>query len=433
MTRNFLILLGLLFFSVVNSQEIVEVSKQDVIAKVTANNNSIRISEQEILIAKGDFNQTNAVLLPNILISHTGMATTNPLMAFGSKLNQEILSTNDFNPELLNNPDLIQNFATKIEIQQPLINIDGMFQRKAARLKLDATQLQSERIKDYVLFEVEKAYMELQLVYKKVFVLEQAEKTALENKRLANNALKQGYLQKADVLSVDIRVLDVQNQLQSAKSNIGNASNYLSVLMNDTSYQILKPTDELQLIVTDNSIDEVKDSRADIKAMSLASETYKKMHDADKMAFLPRLNAFGSYELYDDHIFQGDADGYLIGAKLSWSILEGTKRFGKKAKSKAAYDKSVIQKEQYVAKSQIELNKANRMLQDSKRSLKLSELALQQSKEALRIRMNRFEQGLEKTTDLLMAETQFSQKQLAYYATVFQHNYTVAYLKFLTK
>ena len=123
MTRNFLILLGLLFFSVVNSQEIVEVSKQDVIAKVTANNNSIRISEQEILIAKGDFNQTNAVLLPNILISHTGMATTNPLMAFGSKLNQEILSTNDFNPELLNNPDLIQNFATKIEIQQPLINI----------------------------------------------------------------------------------------------------------------------------------------------------------------------------------------------------------------------------------------------------------------------------------------------------------------------
>lgn len=36
--------------------------------------------------------------LPNITASHTGMATTNLLMALGSKLNQEIITTNEFNP-----------------------------------------------------------------------------------------------------------------------------------------------------------------------------------------------------------------------------------------------------------------------------------------------------------------------------------------------
>jgi outer membrane protein TolC len=71
------------------------------------------------------------------------------------------------------------------------------------------------------------------------------------------------------------------------------------------------------------------------------------------------------------------------------------------------------------------------MLQDAQNNLKLTALSLEQSSESLRIRTNRFEQGLEKTTDLLMAETQYAQKQLEYYATIFQHNYALAYVQFL--
>ena len=89
--------------------------------------------------------------------------------------------------------------------------------------------------------------------------------------------------------------------------------------------------------------------------------------------------------------------------------------------------------EEYKSESQLELNKAKRMFLDAKNNLKLTELALQQSEEALRIRTNRFKEGLEKTTELLMAETLYSQKQLEYFNTVFQHNYALAYLEFLTK
>ena len=60
-------------------------------------------------------------------------------------------------------------------------------------------------------------------------------------------------------------------------------------------------------------------------------------------------------------------------------------------------------------------------------------MALEQSKESLRIRTNRFQEGLEKTTDLLLSESQYAQKQLEYYQTVFEYNYAQAYLQFLTK
>ncbi len=436
MKRNtyILTLMLLLMTLVVKAQKTVPISKADVLNRVSKENLSIKISEQEFVQARADYRQTNAVFLPNITASHTGIATTNPLMAFGSKLNQEILTQNDFNPNLLNNPSQIENYATKIEIQQPLINVDGIYQRKAARSKMEAMSLQTQRTTDYLMFEVDKAYMQLQLAYKGVEVLELALKTANENKKIADNSFKQGYLQRADVLSVEVRLTEIKNQLQTAKSNIENASNYLSFLMNTNSDVILQPIDSLTVsnvnLYANKSITE---NRSDIKAMHLALDAYESMNKADKMAFLPRLNAFGSYELYDDQIFQGDANGYLFGAQLSWNIFEGSKRFGKAQKSKAEFDKSKLEYDQYVSQSNLELHKAKRMLTDTENKLNLTQLALKQSKESLRIRTNRFKEGLEKTSDLLIAETQYAQKQLEYYQTIFEYNYAQAYLNFLTK
>lgn len=415
------------------AQKAKPITKEEILSQVKENNNTIKMAQQDALAAKGDFNQTNAILLPNISVSHTGIATTNPLMAFGSKLNQEILTAADFNPDLLNDPRQIEDYATRIVVQQPLLNFDGLFQRKAAKAKWNATELQSERTQEYLTLEVEKAYMQLQLAYKTVEVLQKAQETAQENKRIANNSFQQGYLQKSDVLAVEVRVTEIDNQLQYAKSNILNASNYISVMTNTDENKILKPTDSLTVLGENITNAELSENRKDIQALNSASEAYKQMHKADQMAFLPSLNAFGTYELHDDKVFQGSANGYLFGAELKWNLFEGSKRFGKSQKSKAEYDKSKLQLEQYTSESQLELNKAIRALEDAKNKLSLTTLALEQSKEALRIRTNRFEQGLEKTTDLLMAETQYAQKQLEYYATIFQHNYALAYVQFLTK
>ncbi|WP_456439853.1 TolC family protein [Psychroserpens sp.] len=423
----------LVFTLAVQAQEVLPITKTEVLSKVAENNTSIKISVEEFNQAKADYRQTNAVFLPNITASHTAIATTNPLMAFGSKLNQEILTQNDFNPALLNDPSQIENFATKLEILQPLINLDGIHQRKAAKFKMQAMSLKTVRTQDYLAFEVEKAYMKLQLAYKAVDVLEKAMEAANSNKKLADNIFKQGYLQRADVLNVEVHVTEVQNQLQTAKSNILNASNYLSFLMNDQTYVIYTPTDSLTVSTFAIEDKMVSENRSDIKAMQLASDAYKAMNKADKLAFLPRLNAFGSYELYDNQVFQGDANGYLFGAQLSWDIFQGSKRFGKSQKSKAEFEKSKLQYKQYVSQSNLELNKAKRAFLDAENKFKLNTLALKQSEESLRIRTNRFKEGLEKTSDLLIAETQYAQKQLEYYQTIFEYNYSQAYLQFLTK
>ena len=433
---NFIIIIGTFSISALGfGQDTLTISKKDIVQKANDKNLQLQIANQAFKSAQADYRQSNALFLPSITASHTAISTTNPLMAFGSKLNQEVLSASDFNPALLNDPAATQNYATKIEVLQPLINVDGLYGRQAAKSKMEAFQLQTERTGEYLALEVNKSFMQLQLAYKAVKVLEKANTTAEANLKLIANYFNQGILQKTDVLSVQVRVNEIKNQLQYAKSNVQNASDYLAFLLNeDNTNKVYKPLEELDNTITISSNNTtLSGNRKDILAMDKSSEAYAKMYQSSKMNFLPTLNAFGSYELYDDTLFGTNAQGYLIGAQLSWKVFDGYKSIGKMEKAKAEYQKAQVENQQYKSQSQLELNKTNRQLKDAENKVNLEKLALEQSQEAYRIRSNRFTQGLEKTTDLLQAETQMYQKELQLLQAVFEYDFTQEYLQFLTK
>ncbi len=433
---NFIVITGSLFVSALGfSQDTLTISKKDIGQKAKDKNLQLQIANQAFKSAQADYRQSNALFLPSITASHTAISTTNPLMAFGSKLNQEVLTASDFNPALLNNPAATQNYATKIEVLQPLINVDGIYGRQAAKSKMEAFQLQTERTSEYLALEVNKSFMQLQLSYKAVAVLQKANATADANLKLVENYFKQGILQKTDVLSVQVRVNEIKNQLQYAKSNVQNASDYLAFLLNeDNTNKVYKPLEELSNTISISSNNTtLSNNRKDILAMDKSSEAYAKMWQSSKMNFLPTLNAFGSYEMYDDTLFGTNAQGYLVGAQLSWKVFDGYKSIGKMEKAKAEYQKSKVENQQYKSQSQLELNKTNRQLKDAENKVNLEKLALEQSQEAYRIRSNRFTQGLEKTTDLLQSETQMYQKELELLQAVFEYDFTQEYLQFLTK
>lgn len=417
------------------AQDTITISKNELLEKVTDKNLQIKIAEKTLAGAKADYNESNSLFLPKISASHTAMMTTNPLMAFGSKLNQEILTPADFNPALLNDPDRTENYATRIEVLQPLINIDGLYGRKAAKSKMEAFDLQLERTKEYLGLEVNKAFMQLQLAYKAVEVLEKANATAQANLKLIENYNKQGLLQKTDLLSVQVRVNEVKNQLQYAKSNVQNASDYLAFLLDESNEnKVYKPLEVIENAIEISTFEtQLSANRKDVLAMDKSVEAYEKMAKMSQMNFLPRLNAFGSYEMYDNQLFQTGAKGYTIGAQLSWDIFDGYKSIGKHQKAKAEFQKAEVEAKQYKAQSQMELNKTNRQLTDAENKVNLTKLALEQAQEAYRIRANRFKEGLEKTTDLLQSETLQQQKELEYLQAVFEYNFTKKYLEFLTK
>lgn len=427
-------LLFLLFISTqISGQDTIQVSKKDLETRIEGQNLSVKLAQDEVNSAKAGLLETRAMYLPNITASYTGISTNNPLMAFGSKLNQERITMMDFDPTKLNNPDHIFNFATKLEVQQPIFNKDAVYQKKAGEVQVDVLKIKAERTKEYLQFDLNKAYLQLQMAYKVVNVLEEAKKTTLANKKVIDNYYKNGMIQKSEVLYMDVRVSEIESQIQYSKSNVRNASDYLYFLLNENSdNKVFKPLDELGY--QENILEEnphLSANRKDVQAYEKSLEAYDYLLKSSKAKSLPKLNAFGSFELYDNKPYQFDANGYLVGLQLSWNVFDGLKAKSEQEKYRADLSKAQTEIQQYQKQNQLELNKSYRQVLDADRKVSLTKLSWEQSGEAYRIRKNRYNQGLEKSSDLLSAETQMSQKELEHQQAIFEYNSALEYYKFL--
>ena len=86
---NFIIIIGTLSISALGfGQDTLTISKKDIVQKAKDKNLQLQIANQAFKSSQADYRQSNALFLPSITASHTAISTTNPLMAFGSKLNQ---------------------------------------------------------------------------------------------------------------------------------------------------------------------------------------------------------------------------------------------------------------------------------------------------------------------------------------------------------
>ncbi len=428
-------ILALTLYSESFSQDTIRISRAELEAKSLNENLQVKLSKSEADLAQTELLATRAMYLPNVTASYTFTNTNNPLMAFGSKLNQERITAMDFDPDKLNDPKSISNFGTKVEVQQPIINMDAVYQKKAGEVKADVLNIKTERTKEYIQFELKKAYMMLQLAYKMVETLENAKTTTLANKKVMDNYYKNGLIQKSEVLYMDVRVSEIESQIQTAKSNVRNASDYLYFLLNEDSQgKVLQPTEALEYQGSLNS-EEIKlnTNRKDLQAYNKSLEAYDWLIKSSKSRFLPRLNAFGSWEMYDNKIAQFDANGYLVGLQLSRNVFDGLKSKSEQEKYKSELTKAQTEIQQYTKQSELELSKASRSVEDADSRITFTQKAWEQSKEAYRIRKNRYDQGLEKSADLLSAESLMSQKELEYQQAIFEHNTALAYLEFLRK
>lgn len=405
----------------------------EAIIAARANNKTARIAKLDESIARANYRQTDAIFLPQISFSYTAMTTNDPLNAFGYKLEQRSITPNDFNPALLNHPSGTPDVMTKLEVQQPLLNADMLYARKGAERQVQVYQYQNQRTDEYLTFEVKKAWLQLQLAYKGIDVLEDALKTTQSVYKFTGDHYQQGLIQKSDVLNARVHLTSVESNLAKAKSNISNASDYLSVLMG-TKTGVIYTVDvlnEADRPVADTVL-RVADDRADFMAIQKAIEVADMMLKSNKMSLLPKLNAFGNYQYNDTRLAGFGASSYLAGIQLSWDIFKGNVRKSKIDAQKLERDKLTEQLTQQKQQGQMELNKAFRDLSDARFEISHDRAAVDQAAEALRILQNRYQQGLINTTDVLMAQTQLSQQQFALAQAEFNLAVTEAYIQLLT-
>ena len=422
---------ALIVSGTLNAQtQIKKLQLSEAIQLAEANNKTLKESGLNSSIASEKYKQSSAMFMPQVDLSYSALFTDNPLNAFGFNLQQGIVTAADFDPSKLNNPSLTKDFGSKIEVMQPLINPDLFYQRKAAKKGKEIAELQKMRTSEYVAFQVKQTYMELALAYDAKEVIGRALATSAEGLKRAQSLYDEGLIQRTDLLDAQIFNSKLETDLSQATNSIQDISDRLSLVMGTETgiqYTIDKVTETAEADFSYN------DHRTDFVAMNKAIEAQTMMKQASKMNFLPKLNAFGSYQYNDSKFAQFDKGSYLVGIKLSWNIFNGMR--DKRSINISNYDIQRLnsQLSQQKDEAKVELMKSTRALETLTKETVNNQLMVEQAREALRILQDRYSEGLVSTTDLLRSQTQLAQTELALTQSIFKKNVTKAYIELLTE
>ncbi|TRX66575.1 TolC family protein [Carboxylicivirga sp. M1479] len=389
------------------------------------NNREVQKALAELEAAKAGSQQANAAFLPSVELSSGYSISNDPLYAFGFKLQQQGVTMADFDPSVINAPGQTNHFATQVMVEQPLINVDAWQGKGAATNQVKATEKKTEYTKEYVRFLVKQTYYGLQLAKNRVEVLKKAQKATDAFLSMAEDNLGQGYLKEVDVMAIKVRQYEQAAMVQEAENQVENVSEMLNFLLGRELTKSIVVSDSItQVSFSFNNATSIF-NRSDVLAMQYGLEAHKKMNKSDMLKFAPRINAFGSYNMYDADFGGFGADSYMVGVKLQWRIFNGGKNIGKYNQSKANYNKAMVSYQDYVAKENMELSKASRAIAVAESQLLSYNMAAEEALESLRIRSNRYDQGLEKTSELLMSETKAEESLLKQLNAIYTYNVAV--------
>lgn len=405
---------------------------EEALQMARASNRQLKVSDQEVALSRAERAGSSSAFLPRISASYTGMYTDDPLNAFGFKLRHRSVSPMDFDPALLNHPDGQADFNTKFSVAQPILNLDAYAGRAALNSKVAATEHQRQFAAEHLAVEVKASYYNLQFLHEAGKAVEKAVEAYEETLRNTENMLDQGLVMQSDLLMVKVGLTDTKIKGIEIRNALSDLSDNLSWMMGRPGGNVYVPTSPLQLETSLNTDAGLQMQRRDFLAMGEGIEARKKLLAMDRNSLLPRLNAFGEYNLNSKEALDFKPSSYLVGVALSVDLFNGYESRSKISQQKINIEKATQEMELYVEQNALQLEHHKRGLSALQEKVVLSGMARDQADESVRIVEDRYNEGLERTSDLLLAQANHLQKQVDYLKSVLEHNLAVLQIKFLT-
>ncbi len=412
-------------------------SLADALARARDGNFRLRQADAGADAARARARQALAAFLPQVRAGLQGVSTTNPLNAFGILLQQEAVTQADFAPPSLNDPDRIENFTTEVTVEQPIFSAPGFYGRRAATHAARAAEAQATRADAQVAFRVKEGYFGLVLAREREGVIATALEAARANARQAQNLFDEGVINRADLLAARVRVADLESRQTEAAAARAEASDRLRYLLGLEDAVTIRPTDALarREAPTDAlpSVAEVNARRSDMRALRARRAAAAAQARAQRSAFLPSVGAFGGY-MWNDAVPLGtQGESWMVGAKLSWTLFGGFENVGGAQAAAAARRRADVAVRDQALLNAVDVAAARRDLAAARQRLDQAARAVAQAEESLRIRTDRFGQGLARTTDVLQAEATLAEQRLRRLQALYAHTLARYRLELLTE
>ena len=371
-------------------------------------NPNLKAVQYQVSASDARMQASKAGHLPTLTFSHTARLSDNPLDAFADKLNTRQVTTPDFDPTLLNNPDSSTLYFTQLALRWSLY-AGG----RTSALLVDAEQteknsrLQYQREREQIAYATISAYLFVQATEQGLKIAEDAVKAARQHANTTAKLARQDRIVESDKLAAQVSLAAIRSQREQAVTRHRSALDEFKLLLGlSMDSEIKLAASNVNSISDDVSIEEYEKNalanRKDLAATRALVQAAQARVDAARSVYKPSLDLVVNSNWYDDDPGFDNQSSSIMGV-LSFDLYDG-KNSGKIDATLAQQREMQWQLQSLEQSVQKQVRDVYNSFLESRKRLALAKNNVKTAKKTVQLVKKRYGQGRTILLDLLQAE-----------------------------
>lgn len=364
-------------------------------------------SHQEVLAAEAQVGEAGSHMLPRISLGEHLYWTNEPAGSLFINLNHEQLVV-DQNADIYNDPPARKDFATRLELTQPLFDSDLWYNKRRAEYGARASRAESRFAEEMVAFEAFRAYLQVQRAIAARAWAESSYAQATEVLRMARERQDSGVGLKADTLRAEVQVLQADRKKLTVENDLLLARQQLAVAIGSPEVEIgIDGPIPLQRF---ESVEEEDDSlRGDLQALAYRVDEAELAQKQSRAAYLPKAGLTADYSWHDEDPFGNQNKSWTVQANLTWELFDGSRKALGRQRAEAVKRATEARRLERERQVRLAVSEADLRAGEALRHLETAKLAVRQAEESYRLLRDRYQAGLSTLAEVLDAQRDLEQ------------------------
>lgn len=295
-----------------------------------------------------------------------------------------------------------------IDVDAPLVNLDGWERVRAARSRVDAGEAQLDAVSDAV--ELTAIQLHLRVVALDANIAVEEERRALAQSQVDTLSQRRdvGLATEFEVRRAESRVLEAELSLETARRTRDEALRTLSVLLGgvelDGVAPLTSPT-QAPTLEQDWFTPESARARSEVEAIALGLDALDSAARAERLGLVPDLVLSGQAMATTAEAIDGENSQWYVQASVIWTPYDRGLRRSREDRATAQADQQRVLMAQQLAVVRAEVLDAQDALMSAEERLRLANELEALAGEALRLAEDAQEAGSATALDVQQAQT----------------------------
>jgi len=329
----------------------------------------------------------------------------------------------------------VSTFSTTIN--QPLFAGGSILSNyRLEKLGVDISKTDVETVKREIVLQVREGYFNILRAEKFLDVARQTVKQFSAQLEVTRAFFEVGIVPKNDVLQAEVRLANAKQGLVRAENDVVLAKSFFNSLLRKEIEAPLQVIDILGYspfsLRFEDSLKEALEKRPEIRTANLKIEQAKEGVKIAKSGFFPTISLSGNYLRFSEEpTLLGDfrSERWTIQGLATFTLGDWGKTAYKVGESKVKVTQGEDSKVQLIEGITLEVKNDYQIMLVAEKNISVSEKAIEQAEENLRMNEERYKYQVATATDVLDAVILLAQARVNYYGALSDFNIAKARLE----